>query len=278
MAHWSAGDVFGNSILLHYYRTGEGWSLHPRPQVVMCHGFSDSGMCWTPIAQQLEGQYDLIMPDARGHGLSDQPEGGYSMSMMASDLAYLIRSLDLQRPVIVGHSMGGYVASLMAADYPELVRGVILEDPGYSSDVAATGAEMSGRLQAAETKLQDYQALTQDELLGRLHANHPTWSDEEVRYCADARLQLTTRIAQLYTSRRERWQDVVARIQCPALVLTADVELGGIVTPEMAEEAESLCPTLKVEHIAGAGHAIRRERPEAFMAAVRRFLAERFIQ
>jgi pimeloyl-ACP methyl ester carboxylesterase len=65
-------------------------------------------------------------------------------------------------------------------------------------------------------------------------------------------------------------------MQCPVLMLTADVELGGIVTPEMAREAQALCPTLRVEHIAGAGHAIRREQPEAFMAAVRRFLAETF--
>jgi pimeloyl-ACP methyl ester carboxylesterase len=106
MAHWSAGDVFANAILFHYYRTSEGWSLHPKPQVVLCHGFSDSGMCWAPVAMQLQGQYDLIMPDARGHGLSDQPETGYNLPMMASDLAHLIRSLDLDRPVLVGHSMG----------------------------------------------------------------------------------------------------------------------------------------------------------------------------
>ncbi len=275
MAEWSAGDVFANAILLHYYRTGEGWSLHPKPQVVLCHGFSDSGMCWTPIAQQLEGQYDLVMADARGHGLSDQPENGYNLAMMASDAAHLIRSLDLQRPVLMGHSMGGSIISQVAADYPELVRGLILEDPGYSSE-QPSAAEMAARTQASETKLRDYQALTHGELLAKVHSNHPTWSDEEVRYCADARLQLTPRISQLHSSHHEPWQDVVARMQCPVLMLTADVELGGIVTPEMAREAQALCPTLRVEHIAGAGHAIRREQPEAFMAAVRRFLAETF--
>ena len=278
MAHWSAGDVFANAILLHYYRTSEGWSLHPKPQVVLCHGFSDSGMCWAPVAMELQGLYDLIMPDARGHGLSDQPETGYNMPMMSSDLAHMIRSLDLDRPVLIGHSMGGYVASLVAADYPEAVRGVILEDPGYSADPHVSDEQMATRLQAAEARLRDYQSLTHEELLARLHSNHPTWSDEEVRYCADARLQLTTKIAQLHTARSERWQDVVARIQCPVLMLTADVELGGIVTPAMAEEAVALCPTLRVEHVTGAGHAIRREQPEAFMDAVRRFLAECYSQ
>jgi pimeloyl-ACP methyl ester carboxylesterase len=100
----------------------------------------------------------------------------------------------------MGHSMGGSIISQVAADYPELVRGLILEDPGYSSE-QPSAAEMAARTQASETKLRDYQALTHDELLAKVHSNHPTWSDEEVRYCADARLQLTPRISQWHCIR-----------------------------------------------------------------------------
>ena len=59
--------MIANGIRLHYYRTGDG----TKPAVVLCHGFSDSGLCWTPVARQLEADYDVIMLDARGHGLSE---------------------------------------------------------------------------------------------------------------------------------------------------------------------------------------------------------------
>jgi pimeloyl-ACP methyl ester carboxylesterase len=70
------------------------------------------------------------------------------------------------------------------------------------------------------------------------------------------------------------WREVVRRIACPALLITADVAEGAIVTPEVAAEAVKLMPKGRVVHIPGAGHNIRREQFEAYMTAVREFLTE----
>ncbi|HEY3341294.1 MAG TPA: alpha/beta hydrolase, partial [Anaerolineae bacterium] len=70
MAQWLSGDVNANGIRTHYYRTGGN-----KPPIVMCHGATDDGLCWTPVAYTLEADYDVIMPDARWHGLSDGPAG-----------------------------------------------------------------------------------------------------------------------------------------------------------------------------------------------------------
>ena len=81
MATWQSGDVSVNGLRLHYTRTGGD-----KPPVVLAHGFSDDGLCWTPVAEVLAPDYDVIMVDARGHGQSEAPEQGYNMADMAGDL------------------------------------------------------------------------------------------------------------------------------------------------------------------------------------------------
>lgn len=72
MGEWKEGDVLANGIRMHYTRTGTGRG----PDLVLLHGYSDNGRCWTPVAQALEADYDIVMIDARGHGLSEAPEEG----------------------------------------------------------------------------------------------------------------------------------------------------------------------------------------------------------
>jgi pimeloyl-ACP methyl ester carboxylesterase len=69
------------------------------------------------------------------------------------------------------------------------------------------------------------------------------------------------------------WREIIARIQCPILLITGDPELGAIVTPEAAQEAAQLWKNGEVVHISGAGHNIRRDRYDETMAAVRAFLS-----
>ena len=61
-------------------------------------------------------------------------------------------------------------------------------------------------------------------------------------------------------------------ITCPALLVTADVDAGAIVTAQIAQEAVGLNPNLQVSHIPGAGHNIHREQFTLFMESVTAFL------
>jgi len=85
---WTSGDVKANGITLHYYRTGNG-SL---PPMVLSHGYTDNGLCWTDLALAIEKKYDVIMYDLRGHGLSDAPPTGYTIENNVSDIVGLIRA------------------------------------------------------------------------------------------------------------------------------------------------------------------------------------------
>ena len=88
MPEWFSGDVVANGLNIHYARTGGD-----KPALVLSHGATDSGLCWTRVARALEADYDVIMPDARGHGLSDAPPSGYASRDRAADLASLIDAL-----------------------------------------------------------------------------------------------------------------------------------------------------------------------------------------
>src|SRR5690349_13885858 len=65
-AGWTDGYVVANGIRIHYWRTGGN-----KPALVMAHGSSDDALCWTNLAREFQDRYDIVMFDARGHGLSD---------------------------------------------------------------------------------------------------------------------------------------------------------------------------------------------------------------
>src|ERR1700688_4637663 len=108
MAGWTTGTCEANGIDVHYLRTGGD-----KPPVVLLHGLMTKGACWTPLAQALEEEYDVIMPDARGHGNSSAPDHGYRYDDLAADVVCLIDVLGLATPVLLGHSMGGMTAAVV---------------------------------------------------------------------------------------------------------------------------------------------------------------------
>ena len=96
---WTSAYVETSRIKLHYHRTGGNKSV-----LVLAHGLTDNGLCWTRLVHGLEADYDLVMVDARGHGLSAKPETGYVVEDHAADLADVMHALNLQQPALLGQS------------------------------------------------------------------------------------------------------------------------------------------------------------------------------
>ncbi|MBA3410633.1 MAG: alpha/beta hydrolase [Geodermatophilaceae bacterium] len=69
--------------------------------------------------------------DLRGHGNSAVPASGYDTATAAADVAAVISSLDLDRPVVAGQSWGGNVVVELAATAPGLVGAIALVDGGW---------------------------------------------------------------------------------------------------------------------------------------------------
>jgi len=263
LPHWTESYLTIEGHKFHYYRTGMG----DKPALVLLHGFSDNGLCWLPLARDLEADYDLIMPDARGHGLSARVQPGEQIDG-AADAAGLIEQLNLQKPVVIGHSMGGQTATQLAARYPQLTGGLILEDPAWL-DPSPDGPH--GKDNPFFHWLMNIDQLSQDDIIAIGKADNPTWPEIEFPAWAESKTQLDKTIFDTINF-LQPWRESVAAIQAPTLLVTGDPQKFIIVTPGIAQEAVSLSPFIRVVSVPGAGHSIRRENYPAYLAAVKTFL------
>jgi 3-oxoadipate enol-lactonase len=89
------------------------------PSLLFLHYWGGSSRTWDLVINRLKTDFRCIAYDQRGWGESDKPETGYSIQDLANDAEALIRSLELTRYVLIGHSMGGKVAQLLASKRPE---------------------------------------------------------------------------------------------------------------------------------------------------------------
>jgi N-formylmaleamate deformylase len=265
---WQTGNVQVNGLRLHYTRTGGD-----KPPVVLAHGFSDDGLCWTPVAEVLASDYDVIMVDARGHGQSDAPEQGYNMADMAGDLRGVIAELGLRCPPVVGHSMGGGTTLALAGLYPDVPGAILLEDAAPLGLAAMRLPHDPNRHARIVERIASFRGKTREQLIAEQRAVAPTWSDAELGPWADAHLRLSPRAAAFDPTTGVDWPVVLRRITCPALLIAADNAHGGMISVESAAVFQSFVPHLRVITIAGAGHSVRREQFGRYMDIVRGFLA-----
>lgn len=266
MGDWKEGDLTANGMSIHYYRTGGEGKL----PLVLLHGFTDNGLCWTRVARALEADYELIMLDARGHGLSAVTDGGYAYEDRAADAIGAIRALGLEQVVAWGHSMGAETAAVAAATEPDLFAAVILEDPPWREQVAMAEAAQAST-EARRAAITRNRALSIEALVAVARKDDPQWHEDELLPWAASKRQVSPKVAEGLRL-RPPWRRTAEAISCPTLLLTADPERG-IVTPEVAAEAVSLLAHGQTRQF-DAGHSIHRDAFEPVMAAVRAFLGE----
>ena len=265
---WQSGDVQVNGLRLHYTRTGGD-----KPPVVLAHGFSDDGLCWTPVAEVLESDYDVIMVDARGHGRSEAPEQGYTMADMAGDLRGVIAELGLHRPAVIGHSMGGGTTLALASLYPDVPGAILLEDAAPLGLAAMRMPHNPNRHAQIMERIARFRSTSREQLIAEQRAATPAWSEAVLGLWADAHLLLSPNVASFDPTVGVDWPAVLPRVTCPALLIAADAERGGMISAESAAVFQSFVPQLRVVTIAGAGHCVRYEQLGRYMDLVRGFLA-----
>lgn len=117
--------VIADDITLHVLQWGEQGT-----PVVCVHGLTANAFCFQAIADELASDHRVFAYDLRGRGDSDKPETGYSVPIHAADLAELLKELELERPVIIGHSLGALIALHFAAHHPQALSKLVLIDAG----------------------------------------------------------------------------------------------------------------------------------------------------
>ena len=110
------------------------------PALLLLHGFPQTHVMWHRVARHLAPHFQLVLPDLRGYGDSDKPEGGpdhaaYSKRAMAGDVAALMTQLGHARYAVCGHDRGGRVAHRLALDHPQAVSHLCLLDIAPTLDM-----------------------------------------------------------------------------------------------------------------------------------------------
>lgn len=262
MTTWIDEVCEANGIDLHYLRTGGA-----KPPVVLLHGLMGSGACWTPLARALEGQFDVVMPDARGHGGSSAPRHGYRYDDHANDVVGLLRGLSLARPVLLGHSMGGMTAAVVASRSAGMLRGLVLVDPTFLSPERQREVHESDVAEQHRRVL----GLQKSDLVAQARARSPHRSPEIVELQAEARLKTHLAAFDVLTPPTPDYREVVSAIDVPTLLVIGD---SPVVTREMATELRDLNPRVRIEQIDNAGHGLPFDQPERLAEVVASFLRE----
>ncbi|MBD1433109.1 alpha/beta hydrolase [Sphingobacterium sp. DN00404] len=290
---WSAGYVYANNVRLHYYHA----TPQPdKPVIVMVHGVTDNGLCWTTLTQQFEDSYDIYMLDARGHGLSDPFQAGDDGETLIKDVVAFVKAMELDKPILLGHSMGAATVMRLAADYPDLGKAVIMLDPllgprmtrpvapsrhaeskSNSSAVPISTKRTSPKVQVnmfgAPEVLVRQNNYSMDELMKLGSRQNPQWHETDIMYWALSKKQYHGPYTEQAAQAMSGTMDVgnaLARVSIPALILKADA------TEDVRQKNEKIAREMKrgkLIHIEGGGHNLHHDRLMPTAEAIKEFLA-----
>ncbi len=254
-----------------------GRPLGSAPTMVFLHGLTDSGLGWPEAARHWGERFAVVSYDARGHGSSprftDAELAGHPGEVMVADAVGVLEQLD--RPVVIGHSLGGAVALCVGVRRPDLVRALVLEDPAPRGPHESL---RSGRGQEFLDGIRGSIEATDDEaLLRSRREQHPEWPEAELLVTGHAEQQMDTDfLAAGEYKPITPWTDLIPAVPLPTLVVSGDDPAEICVDRRMEAGIEDAAnPQVRLVRVPGAGHCVRRERPGDFYRVVDDWLATR---
>ena len=126
-----------NGLQFHYRDWGGSGQ-----QIVLLHGLASTCHIWDLVAPILASRYSVFALDQRGHGQSAKPDYGYDFKTVGDDLHAFINALNIESPVIAGHSWGGDVALEYAVANPQVPKGLCFVDGGTIEISGRPGATL----------------------------------------------------------------------------------------------------------------------------------------
>lgn len=266
---WQSNTVEVNSQSFHYTRTGDA-----KPALILAHGITDHGLCWAAVAEVLEADYDVIMVDARGHGLSSRTKTNYTWKALADDMHEFIQALELEKPFILGHSLGAMTALIFASHYPDVAKAVLLEDPpNMWIPMTTSPQEAKQRMAEFHNSIINRREQARDELITKQRQETPHWSEKEIQNWGDSKALVDPNVSYIFKDIKD-WSSDLSTMTCPALLIKADPDKGALVTDETAKALQEIAPQLQVAHINDAGHSIHRDQFDNYIQVVRGFLSQ----
>lgn len=245
---------------LHSDRSGAG------PRIVLVHGFTQTNACWGPEADDLASDHEVVRVDAPGHGRS---------SGIRADFATTARLLTEAggAATYLGYSMGARLCLSAALAHPDEVRGLVLVGgtAGIDDPMARAQRRTDDAALAARIRRDGVEAFVDRWLALPLFAGLPperAFRAERVTNTAEG---LASSLETVGTGEQQPSWDALRGLEMPVLVVV------GALDEKFSSLAQRMVDTIganaTLSLIPDAGHTAHLEQPDAFLAAVRRWLA-----
>ncbi|WP_454887019.1 alpha/beta fold hydrolase [Sphingomonas oryzagri] len=270
-------------LRLHYLE----WEHDDAPTIILVHGGNDHARSWDFVAERLRGAFRLLALDLRGHGDSDwSPDGHYSLTDNAIDLAELIRHEDLAPATIVAHSYGAMTAVHHAALFPEQVRRLVAIEGIITR--SKTEEIVPERIRAWYDRQRAFidkaapRYATIEDAAARMLITNPRLSAEMAYHLAaqgtrlDAagghswKFDLLARLRTPIDLSPEEEFALYSRIACPVLLLQGDESTFRIDPDDARVRAIADARLVTLE---GAGHWVQHDRLAGVVEAIRDFVS-----
>jgi pimeloyl-ACP methyl ester carboxylesterase len=238
-------------VALHVHR----WGLGGARRALLVHGLAGAGPTWWRLAQALAADgFEVVAPDLRGHGASPLAER-YRFADVAADLAPLGASWDL----VVGHSLGGPVVAALLASGVRAGRTVLL-DPVFDIPDDAFDAVAADQATEADPFADPAAFL----------AANPSWHPLDAHTKAAAARAVARFTVEQVMRDNAPWHaaDLVDGVRTPLVILGGDPAVFTMCPAELGERLAARTGG-RFEAVAGAGHGVHRDRPDAVLAACR---------
>lgn len=252
--------IEANGVLLNVEQKGAG-----APALVFLHYWGGSSRTWRRVIEALAPEFRTVAIDQRGWGRSEAPATGYALADMANDVEGVIEALDLERYILIGHSMGGKVSQLMASRHPRGLAGLALIAPSPPSPLNLPLEVRQGMVRAYDTRASIIATVEQV-----LAPKGLTPEDLET-VIADslAGASAAKKAWPLFASQEDIAAAVVG-IDIPTLVVSGE---GDRVDPPHVLRRELLprLPQAQLHVLPGVGHLLPYEAPDDVAALIRTF-------
>lgn len=247
-----------NQTLFYTYQKSRETQGRNMPDAVLLHGAGGSHLDWPPTLRRLSGAHVYAL-DLPGHGRS-KPPGRERIEAYADAVARFLETVNVERGILIGHSMGGAIAQEVALRQPPALLGIVL---------LATGA----RLRVSDEimrGLRDSQENTLDMLMGGY------WGDdapESIKELTRRRLQeIDDEVLYgdfLACDRFDR-MDRVQEIGLPTLVISGTVDR---MTPlKYGRYLAQKIPSARLKIVEGGSHMMALEKPQEVGEYVEEFI------
>ena len=265
------------------------------PPVILLHGFPESHRTWRGIVPDLARDHRVVAPDQRGYARSSKPAGveAYAPERIVGDLLALADRLSIDRFTLVGHDWGGAVAWMAALRHPDRVERLAIVNAPHPFVFQRTLFDDREQRRASQyiTRFRDTsidgglvgQGL--ERFLGTSFAQHVTaaiagedkaaYLDEWSQPGAITAMLNWYRASSIVVPAMDEEPARPPFLSAPFPPVTQDTLVvwgtrDTALLPVQLEELAAHVPRLTVERI-DAGHFVPWERPEAVIAAMRRW-------